>query len=133
MELNIKAGLIGEKQEQVTNENTAVKYGSGDVPVFATPALVGLMEGAAIKAVDAFLPPGFCTVGTKVNITHSAATPVGMTVTCKAELTEVEGRRLLFHVQGFDGKESVGEGTHERFIVDKEKFEARALSRGDTL
>ena len=122
MELNLKAGLIGEKQEKVTPENTAIKYGSGDVPVFATPALVGLMEGAAIKAVDAFLPPGFCTVGTKVNITHSAATPVGMTVTCRAELTEVDGRRLLFQVQGFDEKEPVGEGTHERFVVQMDKF-----------
>lgn len=122
MELDLKVGLAGEKQERVTPDNTAVKYGSGDVPVFATPALVGLMEGAAIKAVDQFLPSGFCTVGTKVSITHSAATPVGMTVTCRAELTEVDGRRLVFKVWGFDEKEPVGEGTHERFVVQMDKF-----------
>ena len=122
MEFNVKAGLVGEKQEKVTEENTAIKYGSGEVPVFATPALVGLMEGAAIKAVDSFLPEGFCTVGTNVSITHSAATPLGMTVTCRAELIEATGRRLLFKVQGFDEKEAVGEGTHERFIVEIKKF-----------
>ena len=122
MELHEKIGIVGEKQEKVTSENTAIKYGSGDVPVFATPALLGLMEGAAINAADKFLQAGFCTVGTKVNITHSAATPLGMTVTCRAELIEVDGQRLVFKVQGFDEKELVGEGIHERFVVRLDKF-----------
>lgn len=122
MEINLRPGLIGEKQEKVTENNTAIKYGSGDVPVYATPALVGLIEGAAINAVDKFLPEGTCTVGINVNLKHTAATPVGMLVTARAELIEVDGRRLVFKVEGYDEKEKVGEGTHERFIVQIDKF-----------
>jgi len=129
MEINLQPGLTGEKQEQVTDSNTAIKYGSGDVPVYATPALVGLMEGASINAVDKYLPPGFCTVGISIRINHTAATPIGLTVTARAELVEVDGRRLIFKVEGFDEREKVGEGTHERFIVQMDKFMRKNLSK----
>lgn len=125
MDINLKTGTIGEKRELVTTENTAIKYGSGDVPVYATPALVGLMEGASIKAVDPYLPEGHCTVGVSIAIDHTAATPVGMTVTARAELVKVEGRKLTLAVEAFDDKEPVGKGTHERFIVQMDKFMAR--------
>ena len=129
MEINLQPGLVGEKQELVTEDNTAIKYGSGEVAVFATPALVGLMEGASINAVDHLLPDGFCTVGISISTTHSAATPVGMTVTARAELLEVHGRRLVFKVEGFDDKEPVGLGTHERYIVQMDKFMQKNQSK----
>jgi fluoroacetyl-CoA thioesterase len=129
MEINLQPGLTGEKQERVTDNNTAIKYGSGDVPVFATPALVGLMEGASINAVDKYLPDGFCTVGISICTSHTAATPIGLTVTARAELVEVDGRRLVFKVEGFDEREKVGEGTHERFIVQMDKFMRKNLSK----
>lgn len=129
MEINLQPGLVGEKQELVTEDNTAIKYGSGDVAVFATPALVGLMEGASINAVDRLLPAGFCTVGISISTTHSAATPIGMTVTARAKLLEVHGRRLVFKVEGFDDKEPVGAGTHERYIVQMDKFMQKNQSK----
>jgi predicted thioesterase len=129
MELKLQPGLVGEKKELVTVENTAIKYGSGDVPVFATPALVGLMEGASINAVDRFLPEGFCTVGISISISHSAATPIGLTVIARAELIEVDGRRLVLKVEGFDDQEKVGEGTHERYVVQMDKFMQKNLSK----
>lgn len=125
MEINLQTGSTGEKKELVTQDNTAIRYGSGDVPVYATPALVGLMEGASIAAVDKYLPEGFCTVGVSIAIDHTAATPVGMTVTARAELVKVEGRKLTLAVEAFDDKEPVGRGTHERFIVQIDKFMAR--------
>jgi predicted thioesterase len=129
MEINLQPGLIGEKQELVTEDNTAIKYGSGEVAVYATPALVGLMEGASINAVDHLLPAGFCTVGISISTIHTAATPTGMTVTARAELLEVHGRRLVFKVEGFDDKEPVGAGTHERYIVQMDKFMQKNRSK----
>ncbi len=129
MEINLQPGLVGEKQELVTEDNTAIKYGSGEVAVYATPALVGLMEGASLNAVDHLLPAGFCTVGISISTTHTAATPTGMTVTARAELLEVHGRRLVFKVEGFDDKEPVGAGIHERYIVQMEKFMQKNQSK----
>jgi predicted thioesterase len=129
MEINLQPGLIGEKKELVTEDNTAIKYGSGEVAVYATPALVGLMEGASINAVDHLLPAGFCTVGISISTIHTAATPTGMTVTARAELLEVHGRRLVFKVEGFDDKEPVGAGTHERYIVQMDKFMQKNRSK----
>lgn len=122
----LKVGMTGEKQELVTRENTAVQYGSGSVLVYATPAMVGLMEGACIHAVDAQLPAGSSTVGIDLKIKHMAATPVGMTVRAEAELTEIDGKRLVFHVKAFDDADQIGDGVHERFIVSVEKFLAKA-------
>lgn len=129
VEFSLQPGVTGEKQEAVTENNTAIRYGSGEVPVYATPALVGLMEGAAIRAVDPHLPEGFCTVGTSIAIEHTAATPVGMTVTARARLARVEGRKLTFEVEAFDDRERVGKGTHGRFIVQIEKFMGRSQAK----
>lgn len=122
MDLQLSIGLTGEKQETVTRDKTAIAHGSGTVAVYATPAMVGLMEGAAIEALAAHLPEGTSTVGTELRIKHTAATPVGLTVRATAELIEIDGRRLVFNVQAFDEKEQIGAGTHERFVIMIEKF-----------
>lgn len=122
----LKIGIVGEAKTIVTPDNTAVKFGSGAVDVFATPAMIGLMENAAINAVDRLLPPGQATVGTKIESTHLTATPIGMEVSAKATLIELDKRRMLFKVEAYDEKEKIGEGTHERFIIDLEKFLQKA-------
>lgn len=122
MEINLKPGMIGEKKDLVTPDNTAMSYGSGGVSVYATPAMIGLMENAALTAVDPFLPEGMATVGTHLDVKHLAATPLGLTVTARAKLLEVDGRRLVFEVEAFDEKEIVGRGTHERYIINLAKF-----------
>ncbi|HAI21499.1 MAG TPA: thioesterase [Clostridiales bacterium UBA8153] len=106
--------------------NTALEVGSGGVPVFATPMLVALMEGAAVRAVQGRLPPGQITVGTRVEIWHTSATPLGMTVTAEAHLEQIDGRKLVFRVSASDSAGPVGHGYHERFIVDQAKFLAKA-------
>lgn len=130
MSSQLKAGIKGEATIRVTEENTAVAYGSGGVNVFATPAMIGLMEKAALSSVDPLLENGQTTVGMKVDVEHLAATPIGMAVTARSELLEVEGRRLVFNVEAHDGVDLVGRGTHVRFIVAEEKFLARALAKG---
>lgn len=127
--MEIKPGLKGESTLTVKDGNTAIDFGSGNVPVLATPMLIALMEGAAISAVEKLLPAGQVTVGTLIECRHLAATPKGMTVTAKAELVEADKRRLLFHVEAFDEKEKVGDGKHERFIVDLNKFLERCLAK----
>ena len=122
MDFNLNIGMKAEKTELVTENNTAKKYGSGGVSVYATPAMIGLMEGTCLAAVDPSLPPGLATVGTHLDVKHLAATPVGMTVRVEAELIEIAGKRLVFRVAAFDAKEKIGEGTHERFIIDLAKF-----------
>jgi predicted thioesterase len=129
MEINLREGLTAEVTEAVTNENTAKKYGSGSIDVYATPAMIGLMEKASLSAVDPLLPEGFSTVGIKLDVKHMAATPVGMNVTAKAELLKIEGKKLTFKVEAFDAKDKVGEGEHERFIVELSKFMARVDSK----
>lgn len=102
--------------------NVAAAVGSGDLQVFATPAMIALMENAASKAVAPSLPEGSTTVGTVVNVMHARATPVGDEVSATAELREVDGRKLIFHVSASDSKGVIGEGVHERFVVDSAKF-----------
>lgn len=114
--------MRAEKAEQVTGKNTARTYGSGSIDVYATPAMIGLMEGASLAAVDPVLPAGMTTVGINVNVRHLAATPVGMTVRATAELIEIAGKRLTFKVVAYDEKEKIGEGTHQRYIVETESF-----------
>ncbi|HUW15312.1 MAG TPA: thioesterase family protein [Anaerolineae bacterium] len=118
-------GLIGEAEATVVPENTAWHMGSGQIKVFATPAMIALMEEAAVRAVSDHLLPGWQTVGVHVDVQHLAATPLGLTVTARAELLEVKGRRLRFAVSAHDGQEPIGEGTHERVLIDLERFEAR--------
>jgi len=122
MEFDVKPGLVGEKTELVTGENLATRYGSGGAAVYATPAMIGLMESASLNAVDPILPEGWCTVGMRLDVKHLAATPPGMTVRARAELETVEGRRLVFKVVAYDDREKIGEGTHERFIINLNKF-----------
>lgn len=123
---NLKAGILGESSATVDPSNTAVAYGSGNVSVFATPAMIGLMEKAALSSVDPLLETGMTTVGTRVEVQHLAATPIGMKVVAVSELLEVDGKRLVFRVEARDEVEVVGRGTHERYIVPEEKFLSRA-------
>jgi fluoroacetyl-CoA thioesterase len=122
-------GLVGEFQTVVTESNTAKHLGSGNVEVFATPEMVRLIERAGVAAVDHLLPEGQRTVGVYLNVKHLAATPVGMTVTARAELLAVEGRRLTFRVEAFDEVEKVGEGTHERYVIDMARFQQRVAEK----
>lgn len=125
----LKAGVKGEARAEVNESNTAIAYGSGGVSVFATPAMIGLMEKAALSSVDPLLEEGMTTVGTVINVQHLAATPVGMKVTALSELVEVDGRRLVFRVEARDDAEIVGRGTHERFVVPRQKFLDRASAK----
>ncbi len=126
----LTAGRTFEMTREVTPEVTADRFGNPGVPVFATPALVGLLEETAIGCVAACLEEGAGTVGTSVNVQHLAATPLGMTVTATARLTEVDGRRLVFEVEARDDKEPVATGTHERFLVGSmERFVERASEK----
>ena len=122
LELHIK----GTAALAVTDEVTAPAVGSGMLPVFATPSMIALMEKAAAESVAPQLDAGMTTVGTKLDVAHTAATPVGMTVRAETELTEIDGRRLIFTVRAFDELGEIGSGTHERFIVNAEKFLAKA-------
>lgn len=127
----LEAGITYEIERIVTPDVTAEAFGSGEVKVFATPIVILSMEQAAYFAVQDYLEDGAATVGTKVNIEHIAATPEGMKVRTKATLTEVDGRRLLFDVEAWDEKELIAVGKHERFIIYKEKFMAKANSKLD--
>lgn len=120
--MSLSPGLTGEAETVVVHENTAAAVGAGGVEVFGTPMMIALMENAAWKAVAEHLDPGYVTVGTVVNIRHLAATPLGQKVRASAELTEVDGRRLVFRVTAYDEKQKIGEGQHERFIVHLERF-----------
>jgi predicted thioesterase len=122
-------GIRGRKEEIVTDDRTARALGSGGLPVYATPAMIALLEGACIASLDQLLPETHSTVGTALQVKHLAATPVGMTVKAEAQLIEVDGRRLVFTVEAFDEAGKIGEGVHERFIVENEKFLKKAQSK----
>lgn len=123
-------GLTGQASVTVSADLTAAALGSGNVSAFSTPALIALMEGAAVAALEGRLPDGQTSVGTRLDVRHLAATPVGMTVRAVATLTDVDGRRLVFAVEAHDDAEQVGVGMHERFVVDKARFEARVTAKG---
>ena len=127
--MSIEIGMKGRAETVVTAENTAQAVGSGLVPVFATPYMVALMENAAVNAVQAQLAGGEGTVGTRLDVTHDAATPIGLKVWAEAEVTAVEGRRLTFAVTAWDEREKIGGGTHERFVIKPEKFLAKAQTK----
>ncbi|MFI3259266.1 MAG: thioesterase family protein [Rikenellaceae bacterium] len=123
MELNI--GLSAQSKTIVSESNTAITLGSGDLAVFATPAMIALMENAAMKAVGEALPEGSTTVGTEMSSTHIKASALGAEIVATAVVTSVEGRKITFNVGARDGESLIGEGTHTRFIVDREKFMSR--------
>ena len=122
MEFNLNTGLKYKEEKTVAMSDTASVFGSGAAEVFATPMMIGLMEGAAMNAVKSYLPSGFSTVGTSVNIRHLSATAVGKKVWAEAELIEIDRKRLVFKVDAYDEDKKIGEGTHERFIIDEAKF-----------
>lgn len=127
----LEIGIKGMQQVTVCEENSALSMGSGTLKVFATPAMIALMEKTAWMSAAPHLEDGQGTVGTALDIKHTAATPLGMTVTCESELIAVDGRKLTFHVTARDEAGVIGEGNHERFIVDNEKFQAKADKKAE--
>ena len=121
----LKPGLKGSAELVVSEEHTAPRVGSGRVHVLATPVMINLIEAAALAAAENLLPPGHQSLGIRLDVRHFAATPVGMRVTATAELTKVEGRTLFFRVEAHDEKETIGDGTHERVVVNVERFDKR--------
>lgn len=124
-------GIIGEATVVVAPEVTARHLGSGAVAVFATPEMVRLMERAAVNGLKPYLAEGQQSVGTLVNVKHLAATPIGATVTARAELLAVDGRRLTFKVSAHDGTDLIGAGLHERALIDLARFEARVKAKAE--
>jgi len=123
--LELQPGLSGTAEIVVGTRDTAPHVGSGKIGVLATPIMVNLMEAAALQAVERFMPPGYQTVGTHLDVRHFAATPVGLRVIARAELVEVEGRTLKFRINAEDERESIGEGIHERLVINVERFDQR--------
>ena len=125
----LDVGLVGTAQGVVTHTNTAPAMGSGLVPVYATPALVALLEEAAVNALKPSLEAGKTSVGTRIEVSHLAATPIGMIVRAQATLSVVDGRRLVFDVVAHDEVERIAEGIHERVLVDGQRFLARVQEK----
>ncbi len=125
----LRPGLSGETEIVVGTRDTAPHVGSGKIKVLATPVMVNMMEEAALNAVEGLLPAGHQTVGIRLDITHIAATPVGMRVKARAELTKIDGRKLTFRVSAEDEKDLIGEGLHERIIVNVERFDKRTQEK----
>ena len=122
----LEIGVKGYQEVQATEANSAKTMGSGSLDVFATPAMIALMEETAWKSIQPYLEDGQGSVGIQLNVDHLAATPLGMKVHCQSEVTAVEGRKIEFKVEAYDEVGLIGEGTHQRFIVDNEKFQGKA-------
>jgi len=125
----LKPGLTGRAELAVGEEHTAPRVGSGRVHVLATPVMINLFEAAALAAIEHLLPPGFQSLGTRLDVRHVAATPVGMKVVVSVEVLKIEGRTVLFSLQAHDEKELIGDGTHERVVVNVEKFDQRVARK----
>lgn len=130
-EMELKAGIRNKTEVIVTKELTADAWGSGGLPVYATPAMIAMMENTAWASVEACMEEGKTTVGTKLDVAHLSASPVGAHIICETELVEVDGRRLVFSVKASDNAGLIGEGTHERFIISTEKFMLRTAAKLD--
>ena len=122
----METGICGVQTIVVAEQQTAKHLGSGELAVFATPCMIALMENTAYRSVQPCLEPGQGTVGTLLNVKHLAATPVGMEVRCETKLIEIDRKRLVFEVKAFDACGLIGEGLHERFIVDNQRFMQKA-------
>ncbi len=122
MESELCPGIEGSQSFIVSRDDTAIAYGSGSVEVFATPAMIALMEKTAMESVSPFLPPGSISVGTRVNVSHLKASGIGSRLNCLSLLTAVEGRKLLFEVTVLEGETVIGKGSHNRYIVDRQLF-----------
>ena len=127
--MSITVGSKGRAECVVNEHNTAAAVGSGLLPVFATPQMIALMENAAVNAVQSQLEEGQGTVGTRLDVSHDAATPIGMKVWAEAELTAVDGRKLTFSVAAYDEGGPIGKGVHERFVIQNDRFLAKAQSK----
>ena len=127
--MTMRVGLVGEVTRTVDDGMLATSVGSGGLEVLSTPSMIALMEGAARQAVESLLADGQTTVGVRVDVRHLAATPNGAEVRARAELVEIDGRRLVFQVEAFDTREKIGEGTHHRAIVDPDRLLARAIAK----
>jgi fluoroacetyl-CoA thioesterase len=125
----LQTGIHGKATVRVTDANVASSVGSGAVDVFSTPSMVLLMEEAAVDALRPYIEEGESTVGSAVNVRHISPTPIGLEVTATATLTEIDGRRLVFQVEAHDGVATIGEGTHERFLISIERFISRAREK----
>lgn len=125
----IRIGLTHERTVRVTEHNVAESYGSGYLPVYATPAMIALMEAAACDALQPYLEEGTTTVGTAVNIVHLAPSPIGMEITARAELIAIDRKKFTFKVEAFDRTGKIGEGTHERFVIRIADFLAKSEAK----
>lgn len=122
MEINLKEGTSFIKVLKVTENETAIKMGSGDLEVYATPAMIALMENAAKTLVIDELPNGYTTVGIEMNVKHIKSSPIGANIQCKATLTKVDNKKLFFDVDAKDDEGTIGKGSHVRYIVNAEDF-----------
>ncbi len=122
-------GITNTEELMVSESNTALAMGSGSLLVFATPAMIALMEGTAAQSVEPLLEEGKTTVGTNLSIKHVSASPIGAHIRCESTLTEVNDRALTFEVKAFDNAGLIGGGTHQRFIVDAAKFSKKAAEK----
>ena len=129
MPSELREGITGSSETLVDESNTALTMGSGELEVFATPAMVALMEEAAAESVKPYLDENSTTVGTALNVEHISATPIGVSVRCESELCHIDGRKLVFNVTAFDAAGVIGKGRHERFIVEKERFMKKAEAK----
>jgi fluoroacetyl-CoA thioesterase len=125
----VKPGLSGSAELVVAEEHTAPRVGSGEVRVLATPVMINLFEAAALAAVERLLPAGYQSLGTVLNVRHIAATPVGMRAKAKATVRKVDGRTIFFELEARDEKEVIGDGTHERVVVNVAKFSERVQKK----
>jgi fluoroacetyl-CoA thioesterase len=129
----LRLGLVGAAELRVGVEHTAPSIGSGVIPVLGTPVMINLMEGAALAAVEHLLPAGHQSLGIHLDVRHIAATPIGMRVRATAELTNVDGRTITFRVEAHDEKEVIGDGTHQRVVVNVARFDQRVQRKaGET-
>ena len=129
LQLDLPAGLTGTAELVVGEQHTAPRVGSGRIRVLATPVMINLIEAAALAAVEQSLPERHQSLGTRLDVTHVAATPVGMRVRATAEVVRVEGRTVHFRVRAEDERELIGEGTHERVVVNVDRYEARVAEK----
>lgn len=125
----LEVGIKGNDEIKVVAENTAKSVGSGMLEVFATPAMIALMEKTASESVMPYLDEGEGTVGISLNVRHVSATPIGLTVFCESELVEIDRKRLVFSVKASDEKGLIGEGTHERFVINNKKFMEKTMAK----
>ncbi|MCI8687873.1 MAG: thioesterase family protein [Lawsonibacter sp.] len=127
--MSVIIGLKGRAETVVSDANTAQAACSGALPVFGTPFMCALMEEAAWKSIAPHLEPGQSTVGTRLNVSHDSATPVGMRVWAESEITQVDGKRLVLNVAAFDERGPIGQGVHERFVITDQRFLAKAAQK----